>query len=424
MPVSRSRKSRNRSRRQRQRQRRRGAEPHEETISLDPRRFSEQLESILTDDDHREMERSADAEAAGDPVRALQHLLNTTRVVGSLHEHHLRELVALGDDMPGWGLARWVRVQAYRWMLLTQDPRVDDVALTTFICAYPDLDIESPMGLAPGEFLTRLAASDWICEQVALYEYGGLADFLDVRAADSLVDRSDQIASWCTAPMGGYTLDAVSADRLLVTDLADGQGMETLNLGALTDRDRGVAVLGRVVTMSVAPGRMFDARPVEVDPETARATAVSVAGGHQMGWIDAVYAGRREGRLPRLFSTGGGTPLTSDIVPLAPGSGPYEESEPLTERMRELVESGLSFVAANGVEVCEVGLIAAEVTGDGAAVGPHVAAVLSDPAVFAAARRHCTDPRHERSWQVLAASVPEPARSRCLELAATCRVAA
>lgn len=71
-----------------------------------------------------------------------------------------------------------------------------------------------------------------------------------------------------------------------------------------------------------------------------------------------------------------------------------------------------------------VGLIAAEVTGDGATAGPHVAAVLGDPAVFAAVRRHCTEPRHERSWQVLAASVPEPARWRCTELAAICGAAA
>ena len=144
-----------------------------------------------------------------------------------------------------------------------------------------------------------------------------------------------------------------------------------------------------------------------------------------MGWIDAISRGRREGRLPRFFSTGHATPLGCDITPLPVTHHHDEEPPQLPWRIQALVDAGLSLDAANGIEVCEVGLIAAEVSeGSFAPVGPHVATVLADPEVFEGARVHCTEPHRESHWRTLAAVMPEPARSRCLELAIVCRQAA
>jgi hypothetical protein len=427
MPTSRSRKTRNRSQRQRKLDRRKRARGRRaQCWDLDPRHFTQQLEEILTEEDHREFALCLDAEAEGDAVAALQHFLATPHIVGSLHLHHLRELVHWGTEAPGWAYSRWAREQAYRWMLQTEDPRIDDVLALTAAAAYGDLDPERPMGWEPVEFFNRLAGSDWVCEQLALYECGGLADFIDARAGEGLLARTDRIEEWHPAAMRGYTIDDLEGDRLQVTEPATQEQLELLNIGALSDRDRGVPVLGRVVPIAVEPGLMFDVRPVEVDLETAREASALAQDGHDLGWIDAIFHGRRDGRLDRSFSTGLGTPLGSDIVPLREVHHHHGAPE-LAPGMQRLVDSGLSPNAANGVGVCEVGLIAARVSGAGPATttaAQHVAAVLADPEVYAAARVHCTDPANEPHWRALAAGVPEPARSRCLELAILCRRAA
>ena len=271
-----------------------------------------------------------------------------------------------------------------------------------------------------------MAGSDWICEQLSLYECGGLADFIEVRADEALLARTDSIAEWHPVAMRGYTIDDMHGDRLHVTELATAASFELLNIGALSERARGVPVLGRMVPITVEPGLMFDVRPAEVDRTTAREASGLAEEGNDLGWIDAISRGRREGRLPRFFSTGLGTPLGSDIVPLREVHH-HDGPPPLAPRMQELVDSGVSHIAANGVGVCEVGLIAVRVSGAGpatTAAAQHVAAVLADPDVYAAARIHCTRSEHEAHWRALAAGVTEPARSRCLELAILCRRAA
>ena len=405
MPQSRSRKTRNRSQRQRKldrrkRRRRKGAQ----CWDLDPRRFTQQLEEILTEEDHEQLALCLDAEARGDAEAALEHFLATPHIVGSLHLHHLRELANWGSEAPGWAISRWVREQAYRWMLEKGDARINDALLTTVAAAYADLDPVRPMGWEPLEFFNRVAGSDWICEQLALYECGGLADFIEVRADEALLARTDSIADWHPVAMRGYTIDDMDGDRLTVTELATAASFEVLNIGALSERDRGVPVLGRMVPITVEPGLMFDVRPAQVDLTTAREASELAEEGNDLGWIDAISRGRRENRLPRFFSTGLGTPLGSDIVPLREvhhHGGPPS----VAPRMQALVDSGLSYNAANGVGVCEVGLIAARVSGAGpatTAAAQHVAAVLADPDVYAAARVHCTSAEHEPHWRALA----------------------
>ncbi len=320
-----------------------------------------------------------------------------------------------------------MREQSYRWLLANADPRTDDVVKTTWIAAYLDLDPERPMGLSPREFGTRLAAGDWICEQLAVYEYGGLLDFIDARAGTGLLERCDHVAEWVPFAMRGFTLDDVVDDRLQVTELASGDAVEVLNLGAMTDRERGAAVLGRLVPISDEPGLMFDVRPLGVDLETAREASRRSEEGNDMGWIDAITLGRRAGRLPLGFSMGNATPLSSDIVPeVIPHR--HDASTPVQQpgRIRDLLTCGLSPRTANGVAVCETALIAVEVSGARGAsiVGPHVVAVLADPEVYAAAREHSTHVRHAEQWGLLAAATPEPIRTRCLELAIRCRSAA
>jgi hypothetical protein len=259
------------------------SESRRECWDLDPTRVAEQLEELTTPEDLLDFERCLEAEAQGDAAVALEHRLRSPFVVGSLHVAHLAELVGLGADAPPWVYSRWAREQSYRWLPANADPRTDDVVKTAWLAAYLDLDPRRPMGLSQREFGTRLAAGDWICEQLAVYEYGGLLDFMEARAGEGLLDRCDQLAEWFPCAMRGFTLDDVVDDRLRVIELAGEERLEVLNIGAMVEREHGVPVLGRVVPIGAEPGLMFDVRPLEVDLATAREASRRVAEGTAWG---------------------------------------------------------------------------------------------------------------------------------------------
>ncbi|MCW2764189.1 MAG: hypothetical protein JWO11_148 [Nocardioides sp.] len=191
-------------------------------------------------------------------------------------------------------------------MLLGLDPRIDRAVLETIAAAH----WQQTRGLADPRVLSaygaRVAAGDRVCRQLAVFEHGGLTDFLDLRAEASLLDRCDHVRSWATAPMGGYVLAGRAGDVLLVRDLAHGDVLDVLDPGALRGRVPGAAVLGRLVPVDVPPGRMFESRPQRVDLVTAREAARRVAGGDRLGWLEAIDRGRAQGRLAAGFSCGRG----------------------------------------------------------------------------------------------------------------------
>ncbi len=367
-----------------------------------------------------------DAEAVGDPVLAAECFRRGLHIQGTPHLPHLADLIDLGDDAPSWALARWASLQAYRWMLHERDPRTDNAVITTMLACYPDVDLDRPLGLSFTEFGTRLASGDWITRQIAVYEADGLADFLDVKIGDGLLARCGPLATWPESELGGYRLRPGRDGFLDVRDLRDGSRLQVLDIGALNDRSPGCTVLGRVVPIDVEPGYLFESRPIDVDDETA--LGVARADGPEE-WLPVLDEGRRSGRLPLFFSRNEATPLTSDLVP-RDGWGqtcshdlePSARSMPQAPGLLDLQDQGLDSLRANNIGVCDVALMAIEVAPDAAStVANHVQAVLVDRATFEAAKVHRTRPEHAEGWAVLAGAVPEPVRSRCLELAALSR---
>jgi len=279
-------------------------------------RPGQSLEHLLTDEDHVAMQASMVAAARGDALTAWEQTMSGLVVEEALCHHQLRELALLGEDAPAWMFSRWAVDQAYRWMLLEQDPRTDLAVLETLGAGHWDhvqAIKHDPLELK--EYGTLVAASDWMCQQLATYEVGGLADFLDVRAEQGLLDKCDRIRDWAASPMGVFLLDRCDAGVLRVRDVVRDESVDVLNLGAGADRGLGAHVLGRLVPISVGPRRMFDLRPVSIDAETAEVAAGLIRSGDELGWIEAVGRGRDEGRLARGFSCGGATLYSSDIVP-------------------------------------------------------------------------------------------------------------
>lgn len=87
-------------------------------------------------------------------------------------------------------------------------------------------------------------------------------------------------------------------------------------------------------------------------------------------------------------------------------------------RLRELSRAGLRPRVANQVLVCDLVLTTVRLSpGSAPEVSGHIAAALSDPDVFEAAKRLCTPAFQAPAWEALAHATEQPIRARCLHLA-------
>ncbi|KRF36955.1 hypothetical protein [Nocardioides sp. Soil805] len=385
-------------------------------------RPGESLDHLLTAADHAHMQQSLDAAARGDAQTAWEQHMSGLVVEESLTHHRLHELVLLGDDAPAWMYSRWAMDQAALWMLHTKDPRCDDLVRLVLAALHTDRVAalaDDPRALR--EYGTMIAATDWAYQQVAVFEAGGLRDFVDVRAEGGLMDRTDELDLWEQAAVTAYELETTLEGTLRVRRLADDTTVELLNLGAATDIGLGRTVLGRVVPVSVWPFAMFASRPLPVDRATALDAAQHLEEEDGLGWLWALSRAHDAGRLPAGSTWGHGTLYSTDLLPMDDVADPDRAAQP--GRMRDLLDVGLSEQLANGVCVAEVALIAARVSPTGAsAVAPHLAAVLMDPRVHEALRAHAVRPGEAPQWETLAAVTPSPVRERCLDLARLCEV--
>lgn len=410
MPRSRNRHNRNRSAKQRRRARQQRAGDGRRLVATI--RPGESIEHLLADEDHEAMRLALDAEARGDAQAAWEHHMSGLIVEEAMTHHRLLEMARQGDDVPAWMCSRWAVDQALRWMLVAEDPRCDEIVRTIMGGLHFD-EVEPLFGdpVAFQEYGTRIASSDWVFQQLAAYEFGGLRDFLEVRAEESLLAKLDEIDEWERAAVTAYRLLVMHGDLLRARRMADDEEVELLNLGAMNDVED-ATVIGRVVPISVFPFLMFESRPLPVDRETAEDVAARMAGDDDLGWFWALASAYEQGRLPAGSTCVGGTLWSTDLAPIWDDHEPSEAG-----RMRKLRAAGLSEHQANGVGVVEVGLIVAEVAGDIGSIASHVTSVLMDSQIHEAVKAHSVKAGHGTHWRILAAGTPSPVRERCLELA-------
>lgn len=281
-------------------------------------RPGQSLEPLLTEADHAAKEAEMRAAARGDAQAAREHHMSGAIVEESLQHHQLQELADLGDAAPGWMYSRWCVDQAYRWMLLTKDPRTDDMVRLVLAATHWDhLDrvVGDPVALT--EYGTLVAATDSLVQQLCVYSEGGLRDYLDVCAEAGLLARADRIEEWAEAPLGVFRLQGRRGPALALRDVVHGAATEVLDLGAFREQPSSV-VLGRVVPISDPPYRLFDSRPVPLDEETAHELAAALRGHDRLGWLWALARAREAGRLERGFSCRGQTLYSTDVPPRFP----------------------------------------------------------------------------------------------------------
>ena len=200
-------------------------------------------------------------------------------------------------------------------MLLAGDPRADSMVRETLVAVHADRLVaiaSDPKALRA--YGIYVATGDWVFDQLAVYERGGLQEFLDLRAEAGLLDRADRVRDWAAASMGVYAVVGAAGRSLVLRDLASGTETDALNVGSLSGRDAGTGLIGRLVPISVAPYRMFDSRPISVDAETAGHAVDLLRAGVRLGWLRALSRARDRGRLPLGFSRRAVSLFTSDLI--------------------------------------------------------------------------------------------------------------
>lgn len=310
---------------------------------------------VLREPDPRDTARLVSAQEAGhrgDARAALEHELSGTVIVESLHRFAMQDLVDHGDLAPPWAYSRWCLDLAYRSMLLAQDPRTDAAVRYVLATLYPDSVERAGEDHDEWRFLaTRLAASDKTVADIALFEMGGLADYLDETAQPGLLRRTDRIHDWIEATVGVYRLEALQGCRRVLRDLVSGERVEVLNLGS-TDAGPGDSLVGRVVPITAEPGLMFANHPTWVDDRTAEIVVNAIRDEESLGWLLGLADAMVERGLPEGFHDVPITPFTSDLPIPEVNLGDEKPSE--AGRIVELRGKGHSEEVANALGVLEL----------------------------------------------------------------------
>ncbi|MBB6627158.1 hypothetical protein H5V45_07470 [Nocardioides sp. KIGAM211] len=232
-----------------------------------------------------------EAEARGDALGALRIIDELARQLPASaafwrpwRVRRLLQLTTLGPVLPRWVTSRWILAQALQHLSPTgsaaarsRHRRALDLAIA----------LRGGPGTLPGvdeaDRMARVMDHDWVYRQLFLYELGGLAAFLRSGASADLVAGADQIQAWAAAPMGGYRLLETSTFGDLWIDLGDREVRVTPNIGSSSLVVPGECVVGRLVP--TYGGTMFEAAPLFVPDDVARAVAADPA-----GWYDALRA--------------------------------------------------------------------------------------------------------------------------------------
>lgn len=356
-------------------------------------------------------------------MAALEAYMHTPRLSCDLWPAQLDYLARAGANAPEWLIARWVREQAVRWMLVNADPRIDTGIVDALITHdLPEDFSEEWMG----EYVSKVAGSDALCHDLALHAGGGLGDFIDLRASDELLARAGRVREWPNQLLGVYEFVDVERDVLTVRDLANGERRDLLHLGAITGLDREARVYGRIVPIETPPGAMFERRPIEVDPLTGRQLVAELHDGTVAGLMGILAAAALDGRMPWRPGTRVRTCLWSDALIVDERYEELAASEPDlidsledSEWARRWIAQGVEPDVVFALATCQLALDLAERVPDALPVtATHAATNLSEPLVLEAAREHLTTPESADAWRTLAAYVQEPLRTQCHELAA------
>jgi hypothetical protein len=224
-------------------------------------------------------EHAGDATGALDLMERHLHGPDGRPFWSSWRVDRLLQVATLEDLLPGWALSRWLLAQA----MVNVDEATRPITTSALAAArrvggYPASGTRDP---EVRSLLERVVDHDWVHRQAFLYDEGGLRRFTSGRFAPGLVARAEPLDAWESAPMGAYRFLRRTPRVVWWEDVASGEEVETVNLGAAVELAEGGHVLGRVVP--AAEGLLFESPPLPVPGPVAAAVAASPA-----AWVEAL----------------------------------------------------------------------------------------------------------------------------------------
>lgn len=371
------------------------------------------IASQMTPEHHAAFAASQAAELRGDWAGALTHYRRVPMFAQSTHGEQLEVMAALGDDAPGWLVARWLTVLARRH---SDDQQRSKVAFRAVMAlAHPRGVDLGKLGVShPEQASAQVWGRDWMVRQLEVYELTGLLHLLlpyppPVGLARELVARAGPVSEWGYAAMGGYRLGAVDDQVRTVHDAHTGATREVLDLGLGEQLTEDGHVLGRLVPIDAQPGLVFESPPLDVD----EATAVAVAK-HPTDWPEILAIGIASGRLPA------GCTLQPDASPTA--DLPHRSwvsllGLPMGERLDQRPDTLVGQAVAAALRM--------------ARDHPHrlrhhrhrIGELMLDPHLNDERLARFVTPENMEVWTDLSAAVPPLARPRCQEMALWCGAA-
>jgi hypothetical protein len=350
------------------------------------------------------VESSIAAERVGDAQTALEYHLGVPMFTHSRHTYTLRQLVGLAEEMTPWLWARWAAYQSNRAEDAgTESGFITRAALDYTIQMFYDEQMQAAYddGRDPMEILKNVVGESWVYQQVCTYELGGLREFLDVLADDTLAEEAAWARSWTKARMRGLRVEPSDPGVLVVTDLESRQTMQLLDLGAGTLCGPGGFLVGRLVPSGVTPELMFDTTPIVVDKRTAKDVAHSTKG----GWITALTKAIADRRITIDALESEDRELASDM--------PSGAMIDLASRPADRADDGRDRVSRAAFRI----LRQAAEDGLGDERAPYVAAAVLNPHAYAEAQRKIVSPGQPSQWLRWADLAPDPAATRLRHLA-------
>src|SRR4029078_5639694 len=160
-----------------------------------------------------------DAELRGDAATALRLPGLVPMFDQSTHGDRLQLLAELGADTPGWLVNRWLTVQARRRMWTGADENGTNRVLQLAVpLLYPDgIPIERIGCEYAEQVLPDIYERDWVVRQIDVYDRAGLRRVVEMHAAPGLLDRTEHLEGWLTAPMRACRIEHLAATPSEVT---------------------------------------------------------------------------------------------------------------------------------------------------------------------------------------------------------------
>lgn len=360
----------------------------------------------MTPDLYACVERSFQAERAGDAAAALEWHQAVPMFRRSRHRGLLDRLARLDGRMPPWAWARWIAYQAIRCeeagsRTARVKREVGNYVTNTFHANL--LASCHARGGDPIQVAARVLGESWIFHQLLVHEFGGLESFLDEFATGALAEHAELARTWTTAPLGGYRIgDSLPAGGLDVRDAATGIQFVVLDLGARSCGGPEGWVLGRLVPSGVDDRQVFDTPPLAVPERVAREVAAADPAAR---WAPLTAALENGLLAPGLF-------LREDyeLITDVPELALLRFGTPAPDQARILAQlrSGRDEVGRASYRILRRAL-------DGhihAADSAYVGAAALNPHADDEARRLLLRSGQGDLWARWAELVPEPARSR------------